>query len=362
MYSGLLSETGEKFSFIGFPESVLEALRRRLESVAIKLAVTFGHRDEKRLTNLVFFARHPERNGRKLVKGEPQFNQLSQEWLDIRDRLVRPAFRAFPTGQAPHTPVAPAKPGAKVSDREVGETLAIAAKKVPGLGITLEELLLRHKADSGGIPIEVLLAFIRFESGNHLFNDATAGKWNEKYQKYIPWFYELGVFQTPAGAHGCVREGGNKRCKYEAPGYNVKESQFGKGWYRLTKTYPTEANWKDPTMQVRIGPWDLTSVGERIADEFPALFPSKSSEWYLRMAVLYSFSKGAGWTRAYLRKYKNELLALPESQRWDFLRDKPAYLEGRGTKPRFDPENVDKKMALAAKLRAVRGATVTLPR
>jgi len=75
------------------------------------------------------------------------------------------------------------------------------------------------------------------------------------------------------------------------------------------------------------------------------------------MAVLYSFSKGAGWTRAYLSKYKNELLTLPESQRWDFLRGKPAYLKGYGTKTQFDPENVDEKMALAAKLRAVRGAT-----
>jgi hypothetical protein len=111
-------------------------------------------------------------------------------------------------------------------------------------------------------------------------------------------------------------------------------------------------------MQVRIGLWDLSSTGERVAKVFPELFPSRRSEWYLRMAVLYSFSKGAGWTRAFLSKYQNDLLALPESQRWDFLRGKPAYLKGRGTKT-FDPENVDKKMALAAKLRTARGASVT---
>jgi Putative peptidoglycan binding domain len=249
------------------------------------------------------------------------------------------------------------KLGAKGGDREVGETLAMTAKKVPGLGITLEELLLRHKADSGDIPIEVLLAFIHFEAGTRLFDDATAGKWNEKYQKYSPSFYELGVFQTPAGDHGCIREGGKRMCKHEAPGYNVKNSQFGKGWYRLTQTFPTKNNWKDPTMQVRIGLWDLNSTGERVAKAFAALFPSRRSEWYLRMAVLYSFSKGAGWARAFLNKYKNELLALPESQRWDFLRGKPAYLKGHGTKT-FDPENVDRKMSLAAKLGAVRGATV----
>ena len=52
----------------------------------------------------------------------------------------------------------------------------------------------------------MLLAFIHFEAGR-LFDDATAGKWNEKYKKYIPSFYELGVFQTPAGDHGCAQRG-----------------------------------------------------------------------------------------------------------------------------------------------------------
>jgi hypothetical protein len=254
----------------------------------------------------------------------------------------------------------PARPsaGAKVNDREVGETLAMAAKQVPGLGITLEELLVRHQAESGGIPIEVLLAFIHFEAGSHLFVDATSGKWSDKYQKYSPSFYELGVFQTPAGDHGCIQEGGKKMCKYEAPGHNVERSQFGKGWYRLKRTYPTKDNWRDPIMQVRIGLWDLHSTAERLIKDYGVFFPSKQSEWYLRMAVLYSFAHGAGWTRAFLSKYKNELLALPESQRWDFLRGKQAYLKSHGTKT-FDPKNVDKKMALAGKLRAARGATAS---
>ena len=70
-------------------------------------------------------------------------------------------------------------------------------------------------------------------------------------------------------------------------------------------------------MQVRIGLWNLTSPANRIRNdkEFMALFPSKQSEWYLRMAVLYSFAAGAGWTSAFLRTYKNQLLALPEGQR-----------------------------------------------
>lgn len=46
-----------------------------------------------------FFARHPQRRGRKLEKGEPLFKALSQEWLTIRNRLVRPALRQPLTAQ-----------------------------------------------------------------------------------------------------------------------------------------------------------------------------------------------------------------------------------------------------------------------
>lgn len=100
-------------------------------------------------------------------------------------------------------------------------------------------------------------------------------------------------------------------------------------------------------------------------EEFRALFPSKQSEWSLQMAVLYSFAAGAGWTRAFLHKYKNDLLALPEDQRWRFLGGKRASRINPETKQvetkLFDPENVNKKMALAARLRAVRRTTTTQP-
>jgi len=248
---------------------------------------------------------------------------------------------------------APSAAGVRISDRDVAATLKMAAKKVSRLGdTTIEELLARHQAEAGGIPVEVLLAFIHFEAGN-LFDDATAGKWSEKHKRYIPSFYELGVFQTPAGDHGCTNEAGVKTCRYRAPGRNVENSQFGKGWRHIADAYPTESNWKDPTMQVRVGLWDLTSTAARIRAEFAALFPSTQSEWFLRMAVLYSFAAGAGAARAFLRKYKNELLALPESQRWEFLRGKNVGAF------RFDPDNVDKKIALAAKLRDLRRAAAT---
>ena len=309
--------------------------RRSAEAAAVESRVAAGQRDPNALTDTVFFQRHPERRSQRLGASE---RRLAAEWKAILRDIVLPAL----------TRRRPAE--ARVGDREVAGTLAMAAKPVPGLGITLEQLLTRHKTESGGIPVEVLLAFIRFEAGR-LFDDATAGKWNENYKKYIPSFYELGVFQTPAGDHGCTNAAGVKVCKYRAPGRNVENSPFGKGWRHLAGTYPTESTWKDPTMQVRVGFWDLNNTARSVRDNFRDIFPSNQSEWYLRMAVLYSFAAGAGAARTLLRKYKSELLALPEGRRWDCLRAKnvgSAYFK-----------NVDEKMALAAKIRAVRGATAT---
>jgi hypothetical protein len=121
-YSTLFSDMETEFSFFGFPNSILEALRKGLEGVAVRLAVSFGHRDENTLTNLIFFSRHPERAGRKLVKGEPGFDNLSREWLHIRDILVRPALKAKPTPipSAPQTPSPSLKygvPGGRIGSR-----------------------------------------------------------------------------------------------------------------------------------------------------------------------------------------------------------------------------------------------------
>jgi len=85
-----------EFSFGRLPRAVIDALRQGLEQLGVNLAIQSGARDENRLSNMIFFMRHRERNGRILVKGEPNFKNLSEEWLRIRDRLVRPAlFKAF---------------------------------------------------------------------------------------------------------------------------------------------------------------------------------------------------------------------------------------------------------------------------
>ena len=81
-----------EFDFSSIPEAVLSALSGGPESVAVRLAAALGNRDEDHLTSLVFFWRHAERGGRKLMAGEPGFDALAKEWLEIRETVVRPVL------------------------------------------------------------------------------------------------------------------------------------------------------------------------------------------------------------------------------------------------------------------------------
>ena len=93
------------------PQSVITMIKRGLVNAGLKLAVVLGFRSETQLTNLIFFIRHPERNGRAIVAGEPNYSALVREWIAIRDRVVRPALRrsAAPAGARPK-PSAPSFP------------------------------------------------------------------------------------------------------------------------------------------------------------------------------------------------------------------------------------------------------------
>jgi hypothetical protein len=64
-------------------------LLNRREAAAVELAVDRGIRSVNDLTNLVFFGRHPEMDGRKI---RPDEKDLAREWLDIRRDVVTPAL------------------------------------------------------------------------------------------------------------------------------------------------------------------------------------------------------------------------------------------------------------------------------
>ncbi len=82
----------------GIVDTVTDLVQRGLVSAAVLAAIAAGERDELTLTNRIFFARHPELGGRKL---RPDETTLVSEWLQIRDRIVRPlvgSHRAGPSG------------------------------------------------------------------------------------------------------------------------------------------------------------------------------------------------------------------------------------------------------------------------
>ena len=95
------------------PGAVLDALSGGLAPLAVGLAASAGYTDVNQLTNIVFYFRHPELIGRKI---EPGQRALAEEWVSIRDRIVKPALRSVPSRPAPtaSAPVAP-RPGGTVA-------------------------------------------------------------------------------------------------------------------------------------------------------------------------------------------------------------------------------------------------------
>jgi len=79
----------------GIVDSFTDMVRRGLVSAAVLAAVVAGERDERTLTNRIFFARHRELGGRKL---RPDDTSLATEWLQIRDRIVRPLLASRQSG------------------------------------------------------------------------------------------------------------------------------------------------------------------------------------------------------------------------------------------------------------------------
>ena len=108
-------------------QRIQNALASGQWSLALSLTLLSGNRDVNKLTNMIFFARHPELKGRKLVPTEPGFKELSREWVNIRDTIVRPSLAKSAAAKPPavrpaqsasgaaypevNTPLPPAGPG-----------------------------------------------------------------------------------------------------------------------------------------------------------------------------------------------------------------------------------------------------------
>jgi hypothetical protein len=101
--SDLESEAGG--GIVGWFQTFEQALQERA-MVADQIAQ--GVRDENKLTDAVFYGRYPNWKGKRLP--DTQF-ALRQEWVNIRDSIVRPVLQNPPAVQQP-APVTPAAPPA----------------------------------------------------------------------------------------------------------------------------------------------------------------------------------------------------------------------------------------------------------
>jgi hypothetical protein len=121
----------------GRPRAVRHALVRGRERAAVQLAARAGLRDQNRLTDLVFHARHPELGGRKLSVHE---HPLTREWRDIRAHVVGPALAPAVDEPAPQpaagppAPAAPAGGGAAAGPVPATAPFVPAAVEDPGGG------------------------------------------------------------------------------------------------------------------------------------------------------------------------------------------------------------------------------------
>jgi hypothetical protein len=316
-------------------------LGRLIERALVRGHVAAGNRNPNALADLVFYGRHPDLRGKKITAGQ---TALAEEWRSILRDVVQPllgsAGAGAPSGAAPKPVTTPAPsstpPGS--ADPDVAIALRIAKRKVPGMGATTIEQLIEpwRKQICPEVPITILLAFIRFEAGK-LFEDATHGTTKNRWTS--PPFYELGLFQTPAGQHGHCTGDKWETCEFGPPGREVPADPSQ--WAKLCAAIKADPkDWTNPTTQVRVGLLDLETSARSLRKGYPDLFPRVGSDWDLRMAVLYVFSRGGGTARRHLTAYRSQLAGLPEDQRWRFL----------AAKNGFGGDNVEEKMRLATKL------------
>jgi hypothetical protein len=82
----------------GLFDRAREAARDAWDGMKTQMRIAGGEPPhEDRLTNLVFFDRHPDWAGKSLPKEDPKLDALREEWRRIRDRVVRPAIVAART-------------------------------------------------------------------------------------------------------------------------------------------------------------------------------------------------------------------------------------------------------------------------
>jgi subtilisin family serine protease len=76
------------------PKEIAEALAAKNWALALSLAIKAGVRDENKLTNFIFFAKHQELPHERLDTKDPKYKQLSTEWGNILNHEIWKAIQA----------------------------------------------------------------------------------------------------------------------------------------------------------------------------------------------------------------------------------------------------------------------------
>ncbi len=129
-------------------ESLKKVLSKGFWTAAVAIAIITGERDRSKITNMLFWARHPELDGKKIPTGN---KKLGAEWKAIHDKLVLP----------PLGPVSPGavSPTAVPSDQKSVDTLIIDIfnSEMQVLtawsgALTQFQVVMSSHADAEGVP------------------------------------------------------------------------------------------------------------------------------------------------------------------------------------------------------------------
>jgi murein DD-endopeptidase MepM/ murein hydrolase activator NlpD len=108
--------SGSAGSTFSLPGQLRDAVRAGRLTLSVAFALLSGERDINKLTNLVFFGRYPERDGRPINPDtEPQ---LVKKWVEIRDQVITPLVRRMGPAAAvpPAAETSPAPPSTAAVD------------------------------------------------------------------------------------------------------------------------------------------------------------------------------------------------------------------------------------------------------
>ncbi|WP_328475143.1 D-alanyl-D-alanine carboxypeptidase family protein [Actinoplanes sp. NBC_00393] len=136
------------------PRRAFDALAKGGWAAAVAVAAGAGVRDVNQLTNLVFWYRHPELIGQKLRADQ---RDLAQEWLRVRDEIVRPALAGLPPPASPPAP-GPGRPGRTSIPAEGLRWFGPPQQQTPELMAFMRKVYALHVRRSRGDFVDTLPA------------------------------------------------------------------------------------------------------------------------------------------------------------------------------------------------------------